>query len=82
MNNMHIYLTFLLHWHLVTDRIRSMGEGNILTGVCLSTGGGGLLWEGGFHANPPQKADLPPPPPPPQKEEREYGRYASYWNEF
>ena len=29
---------------LITDRIRSMGEGNGFTRVCLSTGGGVCLW--------------------------------------
>ena len=28
--------------------IRSMGEGNIFTGICLSTGGGGLPLEGQY----------------------------------
>ena len=56
------------------DCIRSMGEGNVFTGVCLSTGGSALggIWfclgregsglGGGSHqkADPIQKADPPP----------------------
>ena len=36
-------LLYLLYLHIFTSRKRSLGQGNIFTGVCLSTGGGGRL---------------------------------------
>ena len=40
---------------------RSFGQGNVFTGVCLSTGGGGCLPQCmlGCHTPPPDLADLP-----------------------
>ena len=37
----------LLECILITARKRSLGQGNMFTGVCLSTGGGGCLLLGG-----------------------------------
>ena len=46
-----------LKFSIFTDRIRSMGEGNIFTGVCLSTGGSTSR----RHPPPPHFDALPPP---------------------
>ena len=35
----------VFHGAIFTTRKRSLGQGNILTGVCLSTGGGGSLYD-------------------------------------
>ena len=40
--NWRFFFVRLLTSNVVTARIRRMGEGNVLTRVCLSTGGVGL----------------------------------------
>ena len=75
---------------------RSCGQGNVFTGVCLSTGGEGVCLSACWDAIPPRDQGDPPPPdhsdtPPDQADPpREAdssirstsGRYASYWNAF
>ena len=56
---------------LITDRILNMGEVNVFTGVCLSTGGppseGGVVLKGVGETPPPEIWSTS-------------CRYASYWN--
>ena len=75
----------LIYTNVITDRIRSIGEGNVFTGVCHSVRKGPSIY-----------ADPPPcrPPPPLRYLGRPpcdtvnpgirsiCGRYASYWNAF
>ena len=72
---------------------RSCGQGNIFTGVCLSTGGGGCLPQCmlGCHTpqmeNPPGRWRTPPGWRTPPREadssiRSTSGRYASYWNAY
>ena len=44
---------------------RSCGQGNIFTGVCLSTGGGGCLPQCMLGCHTPPGMENPPPPAPP-----------------
>ena len=63
---------------IITARKRSLGQGNIFTGVC-PPGGGVCLWVQG--CTPPghtHSLDIPPPCPPRSTS----GWYASYWNAF
>ena len=75
---------------VITARKRSLGQGNMFTGVCLSTGGawsGGVAWSMGrgclvwgvpaLGGGVPDPGGVPPSP-------NGYccGRYASYWNAF
>ena len=65
-----------------------LGQGNIFTSVCLSTGGRGVCLSACWDTHPPPGADHPPsgadPPPPPREADCSIrltsGRYASYWN--
>ena len=60
------------------DKKRSPGQCNIFTGVCLSTGGGGL----NDRDTPGQRhphGQIPSMDRPPTVKS---GRYASYWNTF
>ena len=41
---------------------RSCGQGNVFTGVCLSTGGEGVCLSACWDATPPDQADPPPGP--------------------
>ena len=70
-----------------------LGQGNIFTGVCLSTGGVCLsaCWDippGSRHPpdQTPPGADTPSEQTPPQEADSSIrstsGRYASYWNAF
>ena len=81
------------HYEITDNRIhnyrpqRSCGQGNIFTGVCLSTGGGGCLPHCmlGCHTPPPGWRNPPgwstPPrmenPPPPGKQTPAYGLRAA-----
>ena len=67
---------------IFTARKRSLGQGNILTGVCLSTGGGGSLYDvtycpGGVSVRGGLPRETPPPPGTVKSR-----RYVSYWNTF
>ena len=82
--------------NFITTRKQSLGQGNVFTGVCLSTGGvplglGGVpLGPGGVHTphghthlwthTPPWTHTLFPPPWTPPTVNS--GRYASHWNAF
>ena len=61
---------------IITARKRSLGQGNMFTGVCLSTGGvPGPRGEGAWS-----RGEVPGVDPPPDG--YSCGRYASYWNAF
>ena len=64
----------------ITVRKRSLGQGNMFTGVCLSTGGvpgpGGCLLWGGACSGGRCLVEKPP------LDGYCCGRYASYWNVF
>ena len=74
---------------------RSCGQGNVFTGVCLSTGGrvsasvhAGMPYPPDGEPNPPPRNGEPPQDgePPPLGSRLQHtvygGRYASYWNAF
>ena len=64
---------------IIIARKRSLGQGNMFTGVCLSTGGcllPGGHGPGGVHGPRGEPGGDPPP------DGYCCGRYASYWNAF
>ena len=72
---------------IITTRKQSLGQGNIFTGICLFTGGGGRL----LDRDPPSGQRHPPrietPPDRDIPGQRspctvKSGPYASYWNAF
>ena len=65
MFSVQMWLPVKVDFVVVTDLIRSMGEGNVFTGVCLFSGGGVTMCpSGGVWRPPPPRTHTPLAPSP------------------